>query len=106
MVQGRDMNPYAPPSAGNATRPAELEKVAGEVKRHAIASVVIALVGLVFCGPVLGPLAIYRSTKATRLIEQNNVAREYSTAAQSGRLLGYMDLVVFFAFVLGRFVKL
>jgi uncharacterized Tic20 family protein len=95
------MNPYAPPPSVTETTSPDHQRVTGEIRRHAIASVVIALVGLVFCGVVLGPLAILRSKKVERLIEQNKVGGPYKATAQAGRFLGYMDLVVFFAYVLG-----
>jgi hypothetical protein len=87
---------YPPPQGYGAPDPAafELGKVAGEIKNQAIASLVVGIVGLLCFGFLLGPFAIYRGSKALRLMRQYNIGLEHKRLAQVGRVLGILGVVV------------
>jgi hypothetical protein len=90
---------YPPPGGygyGGGPDPAafQLGQVAGEIKNQAIASLVVGIVGFFCFGFVLGPFAIYRGSKALRLIRENNIGQEHATLAQVGRIFGIVDMVL------------
>jgi hypothetical protein len=72
--------------------------VAAEIKNQATASLVVGLLGVSCCigfSFVLGPLAIYRGSKALRLIGHYGIGQEHATSAKVGRVLGILAIVVF-----------
>jgi hypothetical protein len=87
---------YGPQQGYGAPDPAafQLGQVAGEIKNQAIASLVVGIIGFFCLGFILGPFAIYRGSKALRLIRQYNIGQQHATLAQVGRVLGIISLVL------------
>jgi hypothetical protein len=83
---------YGMPGGDNAAF--HLGQVASEIKNQAIASLVVGIIGFFCFGFLLGPFAIYRGSKALRLIRENNIGQEHATLAQVGRVLGIVSLVL------------
>jgi hypothetical protein len=67
----------------------------------AVASMVWGIIGLLFCGIILGPVAISKSNSARRLIASNPTygGGGYATA---GMVLGIIDVAFFFIFLMAR----
>jgi hypothetical protein len=93
-------NPYgAPMSYGQnpgfnpAFNPA-LGQIAKEISSQATASLVVGLISFVCFGIFLGPMAIYRGSKALRLINQYNIGHEEAGKANAGRIIGIISTVL------------
>jgi hypothetical protein len=67
----------------------------------AVSSMVMGIIGLFFCGVVLGPLAISNSSKARRAIAMDPTLTGGGMAT-AGMVLGIIDLVFFLIFVMIR----
>jgi hypothetical protein len=71
---------------------AVLERVLKEIKTQANASVAVGVFGIFFFGIILGPFAIYRGSKACRLMGENDAGWDYERRAKLGRALGFVAL--------------
>jgi hypothetical protein len=69
-----------------------LARVLKEITNQATASVVVGAVGIFFFGIIFGPFAIYRGSKAHRLMRENDIGWEYERRAKLGRTLGFIAL--------------
>ncbi len=75
---------------------------AGQARNEgtAIAAMVCGIVGLLFCGVVLGIVALSLGFSAKRKIEQSNGQLGGAGMATTGIVLGILDLVLGVAFLL------
>ena len=85
-------NPYNAPA--QAARTPETEFVYKEIKAQSTTALIVGIISLVFCGIVLAPFAIYRGSKAQRLIEQYNIGHECLGNAKAGKIIGIISLVL------------
>ena len=67
----------------------------------AVQALVYGLVGLVFCGVIAGPIAISKSNQAKREIASNPMYSGEGLAT-AGMVLGIVDLLLFFVYVMIR----
>ena len=94
----RNDNPYAdsssaahvPPPTGPGSDPA-IEK---EIKSQAMTSLVVGILSFFCFGIILAPFAIYRGSKAKKLIETHNMGHEHRGIAQAGTIIGWISLVL------------
>jgi hypothetical protein len=71
----------------------------------AVASLVCGLIGLVFCGIILGPIAISRANTAKQSIASDPTLGGEGLAT-AGMILGIIDLVLFVIYMLLKFSTL
>ena len=106
MSQDQDQDPFIPPppprfSGGNPLYPPEvLEQKAKEVEDLLRKALIFGVLGVVFCGGLLGILAFHRASKATKIIAQYGVMKEKRTMAIALKVLGIFDLITFAIMVL------
>jgi len=67
----------------------------------AVAALVYGIVGLLFCGVIFGPVAISKANTAKRAIASNPTYGGGGLAT-AGLVLGIIDLIAFFVFVIAR----
>ena len=67
----------------------------------AVSSLVFGLVGLFFCGVILGPVAISRSGAARRAMAEDPTLSGHGLAT-AGQVLGILDIVFFVIFFVAR----
>lgn len=87
-------NPYAAPGVPPGGDAFQLGQIAVEIKNQANASLAVGIIGLFCFGIILGPFAIYRGSKALRLIRENNIGHEHASKASIGRGIGIAVLVL------------
>ena len=106
MSQEQNQDPFVPPppprfSGGNPLYPPEvLEQKAKEVNDHLRTALIFSVLGVVFCGVIMGPLAFHRARQATQIIDQYDVMQDRRTMATGLKVLGIFDLVTFGIFAL------
>lgn len=87
------VNPYQSPTGygpGPGFNPATAH-IASEISSQATASLVVGIISFFICGLLLGPFAIYRGSKALRLIQQYNIGHEHSGKANAGKIIGIIS---------------
>jgi hypothetical protein len=68
----------------------DLAAIVKEIKNQASASVAVGAFGILFFGIILGPFAMYRGSKACRLMRETDLGWEYKSRAKLGRELGFV----------------
>jgi hypothetical protein len=93
------MNPFEPPTV-------DVPGVGGtadqQVSSLANKSVIAGAVGLLCCGVVLGPLAISYANQAEAAMIRNDAGQNQAGMIKTGRVLGYVALVLWFLALLVR----
>jgi len=69
--------------------------------KEAGSALIIAIVGLIICGVVLGPIAISKALKAKKMIEANPRLTG-SGKATAALVIGILDLVFWALYIVGR----
>jgi hypothetical protein len=69
-------------------------QVLGEISSQATASLVIGIISFFCFGIILAPFAIYRGSKALRLIQQYNIGHQHSGTANAGKIIGIVSLAL------------
>ena len=91
----QDQNPYAVQGAQQgAGRPGD--PIYDEIKKQALGSFVWGIIGIFFCGLILGIFAIYRGNKAREMIAQHGVGQEFSVQATIGLVCGIIGFLLNF----------
>ncbi len=95
-------SPYPPtPEQAAAARRAFAER---EISDYATWSLINGITALFICGLFTGPFAVFRGSKALRLIEQHDVGRQHAGKAKAGRALGFAAMALWLVGVAGYFV--
>jgi hypothetical protein len=81
-------------SANPAAFNPALGQIEQEISSQATASVVVGILSFFCFGIFLGPMAIYRGSKALRLINQYNIGHENAGKANAGRIIGIVSTVI------------
>jgi len=78
----------------------DLAAIVKEIKNQANASVAVGAFGILFCGIILGPFAMYRGSKAHRLMRETDLGWEYKSRAKLGRELGFVAVSLWSLWIL------
>ncbi|MEM7476177.1 MAG: hypothetical protein AAF483_14375 [Planctomycetota bacterium] len=92
--QPQGYNPYAVQGTQQGGPGGPGDPIYDEIKKQALGSFVWGIIGVFFCGLILGIFAIYRGSKARKMIAQHGVGQAYLAQATIGLVCGIIGFLI------------